>query len=217
MLAALTIYVGIAVAALAAWYAALSHYNRRLSRRALRWIEAAFGGRGRVVGVQWTGPGRFHAQLQLAPNTWFLCASIEVQLAPRELPLRWVAARLRREPELLIFEADLEVPPSYWLEVQHHRWCGRTRPGVDGSAWQTEHCAPILLTTKRAWQSEIAGSMSSLLSCSGREFLSVIFRQTSPHFSATIPLAAVAPSSSSRGELLGALQELAGSASQSRF
>src|SRR5437588_8862710 len=121
MLVAFTICLSVALALLTAWYAAFSQYNRRRARQVLRWIEAAFAGHGKVAGVHWQGPGEFHARLQLSPNAWFLCASVLVRLAPRELPLRWIKSGLHGEPEVLTFEADLDVPPAHELEVHHHR------------------------------------------------------------------------------------------------
>src|SRR5947209_11410333 len=147
------IYFGIVIAALAAWYAAFAQVNRRRAQRVLRRVERAFAGHGKLAGVHHMGPGQIHVQLQLAPNNWFHSASVALRLQPLELPLRWIAERMRREPEVLIFEADLDVAPAHALEVHRHRWVGRTRGSakraVDTNAG--ERCQPILFTTKQTW------------------------------------------------------------------
>src|SRR5579884_3538874 len=154
MLVEATIYVAIAVLACVAWYCAFSHYNRTRSRRVLQWIEAAFAGHGGVVGVHWRSPGRFLAHLQLRSNSCFQQAAIEVALAPREVPLRWAATWLRRIPESLTFEADLECTPASVLDVHHHRWLGRTRRDLPATpvAWHMQKATPLVITTRKDWQ-----------------------------------------------------------------
>src|SRR4051794_7135061 len=119
MLVEAVIYAALVVLAAIAWYCAFSRYNRKRSRQVLQWIEAAFAGHGGVVGVHWRSPGSFLAHLQLCPNSCFQQAAIEVSLIPREVPFRWLTSRLRRVPESLTFEADLEWAPSNGLEVHH--------------------------------------------------------------------------------------------------
>src|SRR5438270_8664849 len=217
MLVEIAIVAAIAVLASVAWYCAFSHYNRKRSRLVLQWIEAAFAGRGGVVGVHWRSPATFLAHLQLCPNSCFQQAAIEVALTPREVPFRWITSRLRRVPESLTFEADLECAPSSGMEVHHHRWCGRTRrnlPG-DGNVWNMQPVTPLVITTRKDWQREITTMMSSLAASRESELLNVSFRRNSPHFSATIPLSAIAPGSRSGNQLFSVLEELAGGASAS--
>ena len=219
MLVAVIIYASIAPFVLVAWYAAFSHYNRRRSRKILKWIDAAFAGHGKVAGVHWLAPARFHAHLQLAPNASFQQASVDVQLSPRQMPVSWLLARLRRQSEVMTFEADLEFTPAYDLEVHNHRWCGRTRRNLpaDPLRWDMERCTPFVITTKPAWQREITTMMTAMVASRERDFLKVSYRRSSPHFTASVPLEAVAPGSGNNGELFIVLSELAGGASASRF
>lgn len=219
MLVEAVMFAAIAVLASVAWYCAFSHYNRKRSRQVLQWIETAFAGRGGVVGVHWRSPGSFLAHLQLCPNSCFQQAAIEVALTPREVPFRWVTSRLRRVPESLTFEADLECAPSTGIEVHHHRWCGRTRRNlaVDGDGWNMQQITPLVITTRQDWEREITTMMSSLAASRQSELLNVSYRRTSPHFTATIALSAIAPGARAGNELFSVLEELAGGASASRF
>src|SRR5437660_456849 len=106
MLVEAFIYFGIAAGVAVAWDAAIRLYNRRRSRRVLQWLESAFDGRGRITGIQWTAAGRFHAHLQLPPNAGFRRARVQIDLRSREMPLRWLLSRWRKQPELAMFEAD---------------------------------------------------------------------------------------------------------------
>src|SRR5438270_181068 len=164
MLVEIAIVAAIAAFASVAWYCAFSRYNRKRSRQVLHWIEAAFAGHGGVVGVHWRSPGTFLAHLQLCPNSCFQQAAIEVVLAPREVPFRWITSRLRRVPESLTFEADLECAPAYTLELQHHRWFGRTRRNLpaDTDAWNMHEVMPLVITTRKDWQREISTMNSAL-------------------------------------------------------
>jgi hypothetical protein len=212
------IYVAMVTLALVAWYCGFSHYNRKRSREVLTWIEAAFAGHGSLAGVHWRSPGRFLAHLKLRPNSCFQQAAIEVALAQREIPHRWLKARIKRIPESLTFEADLEFAPLYVLEVHHQRWCGRTRRKLPDNpeTWPTQHVTPLVITTRSDWQREITMMMSSLEASRESEILNVSFRRSSPHFIVTIALSAIAPNAGGT-ELFTVLQELAGSASASRF
>ena len=144
--------------------------------------------------------------------------AIEVALAQREIPHRWLKARIKRIPESLTFEADLEFAPLYVLEVHHQRWCGRTRRKLPDNpeTWPTQHVTPLVITTRSDWQREITMMMSSLEASRESEILNVSFRRSSPHFIVTIALSAIAPNAGGT-ELFTVLQELAGSASASRF
>ena len=219
MLVAIIIYAAVLIFALVAWYATFAHYNRRRSRRVLQWIDAAFAGHGKVAGVRWLAPARFHAHLHLAPNGSFQQAAIDVQLLPRQMPVQWLAARLRQQPEIMTFTADLECAPGCDLEVHNHRWCGRTRRSLPGNraAWEMERCTPFVITTKQTWQREVATMMNALSASRERDFLNIAYHRSSPHFVATASLQAIAPDGNSSGELFTILCELAGGASASRF
>ena len=211
------IYAALAAVLIATWYGVSLRYNRRRGLQVLRWIETAFAGHGKVVSVHWTAPSRFHAQLRLYASV-FQHAGATVQLTPRELPLTWLLARLRRQPETLTFEADLDFPPDFQLDVQNHRWMGRTQrcfPRTT-SPWHTETMAPFMITTRKDWQIELGSMMDALVASRERDFISVSFHRSSPHFSAIMPLEAISPSVADSG-LFDVLRELAGRASASRF
>ena len=86
-------------------------------------IRTALGGHAQVVGIYWISSSRFHLRLRLFPEIFRHC-SVAVQLIPRELPLSWLLSWYRNQRETLTFEADLDVPPSFSLEVHNQRWSG---------------------------------------------------------------------------------------------
>lgn len=210
--------IAAATVAIVLWYAWFLRYNRQRSLQALRWLESSLGGHGRVVGVQWTAPSRAQAQLRLAPGVFQRVWAI-VELLPRELPLRWIAARLRRQPEMITFQADLDIPPEFNLEVHNHRWCARTRRKVprDAARWETERVTPFMLVTRNEWQREISPMVDALLASRDQDFLNVTFQRRSPHLCASLPVDALAPDAPQHADLFEVLRELAGSASASRF
>src|SRR4051812_8032387 len=209
--------VAIAFVAVALWYSYFVRQNRRRSLEALRWVEEALAGNGRVVGVNWKTASRLQAQLRLPPSV-FHRASVVVDLEPREVPLAWMIARLRHRQELVTFEADLEIAPEFNLDLQNHRWCGRTqrsRPQA-GQQWETYRATPFLITTRREWQRQLTGMMDALVASRERDFLSISYRKASPHFSASIPLASLSPEAPACEGLFDVLRELAGGASAPR-
>ncbi len=199
------------------WYAWFHSANRRKSVQVLQRIKTAFAGHAQIVGVRWTASSRFLVKLRVL-STLFQHASVLVQLHPRELPLNWAWARLRKQPETLTFEADLECPPAFNLEVHNHRWCGRTRkfPRKPGRV-ALEHTAPFVITTRNDWQREITTMMTALVASRDCDFLTVHFRRSSPHFSATVPLDSISPEPQSEAQIFDVLRELASCASASRF
>jgi hypothetical protein len=215
MLVAATIYFAIAVGLAIAWYAALARYARKRSHRVLQWIEISFAERGRVLGIQWTGLGRFRAHLQLAADSCFHGASVEVSLPGLQFPIPRFAALARRRPELLTFEADLDSPPSHEFELHRHRWHGRSRRKLPPQAtFGPGHRLPAtVIMSDGSWEPELACALSAVSSCREHEVYSISFRRTSPHFCATLPLPLAADSSASGGGLLQTLQELASGAS----
>lgn len=199
------------------WYFVFLRYNRRKSIAVLQRIRIAFAGHAQIVGIRWTGASYFHIRLRVLSHL-FQHASIAVHLHPRELPLNWAWVRLKNRQETLTFEADLEFPPVFNLEVQNHRWCGRTRRfPKDGSGIALEHCGPFVLTTRHDWQREITTMMNALVASRDSDFLSVSFRRTSPHFSATVSLDSLLPESDCEAQMFDVLRELASCASASRF
>jgi hypothetical protein len=200
------------------WYLWFVRYNRRKGSQVLGWIEQAFEGRGQVAGMHWLASSRFQVRLRLSPNL-FRQTSVTVQLYPREMPLAWLITRLRRRQETLTFEADLDCPPSFNLEVHNHRWCGRTRKRFPRTSeqWTLERTGPFVITTRTDWQREITNMLNALVASRECDCVTVSFRRTSPHFSATVPLETIAPGSQSEVNIVDVMKELAAGASASRF
>ncbi len=199
-----------------AWYLWFRRQNRRKSMQVLHRIKTTFAGHAQILGVRWAGASKFSIRLRVL-SSLFQHASVLVELHPRELPLNWLWARFRRRKETFTFEADLECPPAFNLQVLNHRWCARTRhfPKKQGRV-AVEHCTPFVLTTRNDWQREITTMMAALVASRDCDFLSVNFRRTSPHFSAAVPLESLS-GEDSEAEMFDVLQELASCASASRF
>ncbi len=206
---------GVAIVVL--WYLWFRRHNRRKSIHVLQRIKTAFAGHAQIIGVRWAGASRFSVRLKVL-STLFQHASVLVELYPRELPLNWLWSRLRKRKETLTFEADLECPPAFNLEVHNHRWCGRTRTfPKDHRRIAVDTCGPFVLTTRNDWQREITTMMTALVASRDCDFLTVSFRRTSPHFTATVPLDSLSPESQCEAEIFNVLRELASCASASRF
>ncbi|MGA3210271.1 MAG: hypothetical protein ABSD20_03135, partial [Terriglobales bacterium] len=166
----------------AGWYFWFSRYNRRRASEILNWVERAFHGHGASGSVRWTGASRFFIFMHFPP-TLFQRASLAVRLFPREAPISWLLSRLRHERETLTFQADLDTAPGFELEVQNHRWYGRTRrrfPPKEQN-WIMEQAGPYVLTTRNDWQREITNMMNALLASRECDCLTVCFRRSSPH------------------------------------
>ena len=202
----------------AGWYVCFVRYNRRQAAEVLLWIKTAFSGHAQILGVHWSSPSRFHVKLRLIPNV-FQHSYIVVQLMPREFALNWLISKFRKEREVATFEADLDVPPSFNLEVHNQRWCGRSRKRakLDPERGTFENFGPFVLTTRRDWQRDITSMMNALVASRDSDFLTVNFRRNSPHMSATVPLQCLSPQNATGNNVFNVLRELADCAGASRF
>jgi hypothetical protein len=200
------------------WYVAFVRYNRRLAGEILFWIKTAFSGHAQILGIHWINPSKFHVRLRLAPTIFQHCY-IVVQLLPREFFLNWIISKLRKQREFATFEADLDSAPAFNLEVHNQRWCGRSRRSAKLNIETSvlENVGPFVLTTRRDWQREITSMMNALVASRDSNFMSVSFRKTSPHFSATVPLCSLSPQNKNGNNVFQVLRELADCAGASRF
>lgn len=202
----------------AVWYYVSVRHNRRKAVRVLHWIEAALAGHGRVVGMRWIAPSRFKVPLRLTAGI-FHRAWILVEFTPCEMPVNWVVSRLKHQQDLITFQADLDGPPAFSLDVNNFRWFARSskKTPLEGRHWTFEQPGPFVISTRMDWQKEITAAMTSLAGNSNREFLDIRFRRRSPHFSATMPLESIAPESPTRTYMFDSVRELAASSSPSLF
>ncbi len=208
--------LGLVVAGCALWYWLAVRQHREKSTQILRWIDSALMGRGRGIGIVWTTTSGFKVPLLLSSGI-FRRASMLVELTPREFPLRWLRRRLGKEPELITFQADFDLPPAFSLDVRTFRWFGRTtkEASTEGVCWGTEPVTPFIISTRPDWQKEVSTTMTSLSRSTSREFLEIRFQRISPHFSVSLPLESIAPNSPTRSCLFDAMRELASSSSAS--
>jgi hypothetical protein len=214
MLGSALLYTALGFVALFAWHFFYARKSRKRAFEVLGWIEDLLCGHGHVAGIKWQGASSFHLPIRLRSNT-FHNASLRVNLIPRELPLNWLVSKIKKTQETLVFESDLDWAPPFTLELQSYRLFARTRKDLapDDPGWNYEQSTPFILTTRKDWQREITSVISSLLSCQDRQFLSIAFKQQSPHFTATMALDSIAPSSTCRTEIFESLRELATGAS----
>jgi hypothetical protein len=195
------------------WYAVSLRRKREKAREILRWIQASLAGRGHVVGISWMAASRFRVPLRLTCGV-FRRAWVLVDMRTQETPVHWLIHKINSPQEVITFQADLDSPPTFSLQMQNFRWFARSSPKteIENTGWQFERLPSVLITTKSQTQKEIAGTMTSLSRGDNREFLEVSFQRSSPNFSATLPLESLAPGAPTRPYLLDAMREMAGSA-----
>jgi hypothetical protein len=214
----LVIDVVAAFVVLGAWYVCFSAYNRRKGAEALRWVQSACAGKGRVVDSHWLTSSRLYARLQF-PSRSFENARVTLRFRPRALPVRWLLSQIHKQKETLTFEADLGGSPTFHLEVVRHRWCAHSR-GVTARnrgerEWDIYEPGPIVLTTRSHWKEDSTSELNTLMTVRQQDVLQVRFRPESPQFSATIALDALDDPRTAAG-FLGTLRDLAAGASAHR-
>ena len=201
-----------AIAVLAAWYFLFMAYNRRRGAEALKWVQAACAGKGRILESHWLNSSRLHARLQF-PSRSFENARVTMKFRPRPLPIHWILSCWHKQKEPLTFEADLGGSPSFHLEVMRHRWCAHSR-GVtanrrDDREWDVYEPGPVVLTTSTHWKEDSTPELNAIMTVRQQDVLQVRFRPESPQFSATVALDALADPRTASG-FLTTLRELAG-------
>jgi hypothetical protein len=206
------------VVALAGWHFLFAAYNRRRGAAALRWVQAACAGKGRILESHWLGSSRLLARLHF-PSRSFENAHVSIKFRPRAQPIQWAASCWHKQKETLTFEADLGGTPGFHLEVVRHRWSARSR-GLstrkrDSREWEVCEPGPIILTTRTHWKDDPALELNALMSVRQQDVLEVSFRPDSPRFSATVSLDALADPRAAAG-FLTTLRELAAGASAHR-
>lgn len=195
------------------WYAGFVRYNRRRGGAVLQWIQAACLGKGRILNPRWQSCSCvLKANLQLS-SRWFENARLTIRLLPRPIPVSWFLSRWKKQEETLTFEADMGLPPGFRMDVIRHRWSGHTSAKTPKTRnWSVTRTAPVVLTTKEHWPAELSALVSALTSWRDKDFLSVGFNPTSPHFTATVALQSLSDQNAVAG-LLGLFRELAASSS----
>lgn len=209
------IWLLIAVVFCAAWYWLGMRHNRRRALQVLRWLEAALAGQGQVSGIRWIDRSQFKVPLRLR-HSRFNRAWVVVDLPPCELPLHWLLSKATGQREILTFEADLDLPPAFNLQIHNFRWLARSGRHVPSTRapWRFEHSGPFVVSTRRDWKKEISSAMVALAKGDHRDFLKINFQRRSPHFSVTLPLASIAPGSPTRTCMFDSMRELAGSSAR---
>jgi len=200
------------------WYWFSRRHTRSKAVQVLRWIEAALAGQGHALGVRWTSPWQFKVPLRLTSGV-FHRAWITVEFSPCEMPINWIVSKLRNQQDTITFQADLDFLPSFSLDVHNFRWFARSSRKTDlgSSHWTFQQSGPFVISTRMNWQKEITSAMMSLTSTNNREFMSISFRRRSPHFSATMPLESISPTSPTRSYMFDSVRELAANSSASLF
>jgi hypothetical protein len=207
-----------AVGSLGLWYVLFAAYNRRKGAEALRWVQSACSGKGRVLDPRWVNSFRLHARLQF-PSRSFENAYVTMKFHPRALPVQWLLSWLHKQKETLTFEADLGGSPTFHLEVVRHRWCAHSR-GIsarrrDEREWDVYEPGPVVLTTRTHWKDDPTPELNALMTVRQRDVLQVRFRPESPQFSATIRLDAL-DDPRTAASFLTTLRELAAGAKAHR-
>jgi hypothetical protein len=193
------------------WHCVSVRLKQRKAKEVVQWIQSSLAGRGHVAGISWITPSRFRVPLRLTCGV-FQRAWVMVELQAQQTPLQWLLNKIKSRREVLTFQADLDFPPTFSLQVQNFRWFARSsrKASIDKPGWRFERLPSIMISTRPQLQHEIASTMTSLSKGDSGDFLEINFQQSSPHFSATLPLESLAPGAPSRMYILDAMRELAG-------
>jgi hypothetical protein len=199
------------IALLGLWYLLFTAYNRRRGAEALRWVQAACAGKGRILDSHWLSSSGLYARLQF-PSRSFENARVTMKFRPRALPVQWILSCWHKQKETLTFEADLGGSPAFHLEVVRHRWCAHSR-GVtarrrNDREWDIYEPGPVVLTTRTHWKQDSTPELNALMTVRQQDVLQVRFRPESPQFSATVSLDALSDPRTAAG-FLTTLRELA--------
>jgi hypothetical protein len=207
---------GLAMALLAIWYFCWARYNRYRAGKALRFMEAACAGKGRLVESHWSSFSRMHARLRFAPH-WFENARITIRLLPRPVPLQWLYQVLTKQRETLTFEADLDAAPGFQLDLLRQRWVThkQIRTSASTQNWSINRPGPVILTTRSEWVHDLTPVVNTVMTSKGHSLLTVRFSRESPHISAAVDLEKVSDEQAA-SEFLSTMRELASCASMYR-
>jgi len=210
-----SLLIDVVVAAVLAllWYIWFTRDNRRRGAAVLEWVQAACLGHGRIVHPRWQGSSSLLKATLSISSRWFEDARLTIRLLPRPLPVQWFLSRYRKQEETLTFEADMGFPPGFDLKIVRHRWSGHTgNKSARTRAWNIHRASPVVLTTKEDWPTELSPVVHALTSWRDKDFVSVRFNPTSPHFVATVTLENLS-NQQAAAALLGLFRELAASSS----
>lgn len=194
----------VAIIVVAGWYLGWREVSRLRAEKVIHSVRRAVAGRAQVSGPYWHQPSRFDIQLRFAAG--FRESWLTVELTPREMPIQWLVARLRKRGEQVIFRAELEHRPSSGLIIARHKSCGYT----SRAALSSEDCyslGSLVITTREDWQGETA-IVESILAARSRNLTHLEFRKRAPHLLITAPLSSLIEDEDDSG-LFGLLQELA--------
>jgi hypothetical protein len=206
-------FLGVGLVAL--WYFLLARYNRRKGARALRWVEAACSGKGRILEARWFGSSRLQARLVFAA-AWLDNARITVCLLPRAIPFQWLLSIWRKQQETLTFESDLDYVPGFDLEVYRHRWFAHQHHAMKTTRkWFVSRPGPVVLTTHAQWNQELTPVVNTLMMSRGQNLVSLRLHSQSPQLSATVTLNSLSGKEET-AHFLNMIHDLATGASTSR-
>ena len=106
-----------AVAVLGIWYFLFAAYNRRKGTEALRWVQSACAGKGRILDWRWLNSHRLHARLQF-PSRSFENANVTMKFRPRALPVHWLLSCWHKQKETLPSRPIWAARPAFIS-----KWC----------------------------------------------------------------------------------------------
>jgi len=217
MVQSVLISIGLVILTSAAWYWGFLHFNQGRALCVLRWLEGALATQGHISGVEWINASHFRARLRLSGYA-FRQPSLDVHLAPRQMPLKWAMWGWRRRQETLTFEANLTCPPRLSMEIGRTRCTGLTRRWMQNTGdWPTHTVATLFISDQPEWEPEVSNRMTSVVSTREFEFLEVSYRLRPPQFSATFSLQETLLHPSGELAIFDCLRELAEGSPTSRL
>ena len=207
---------GTAIVLVVLWYFWYRRSNWHKGRRVLQWLRSS-PLYLQITGVRWHSCSRMDVQVDLT-SQYFHRAVFHVELLPRELPFNWLLSRFKKEKDTVSFEADLDYPPLFNLEVLNHRWANRSAPHMleHPKGVSLVRAGALLFTTRTDWQRDLARMMHGLLASRDCNLQKVCFRRSSPHLTAVLPLEFLDGGQGAE-DMFDVLEELATEASAATF
>ena len=64
--------------------------------------------------------------------------------------MHWLIHKINSPQEVITFQADLDAPPAFSLQMQNFRWFARSssKTEIENAGWQFERLPSVMITTK---------------------------------------------------------------------
>lgn len=196
------------------WRLISAHRIRTQLSTVLGWLDSTLGECSRSS-VKPLSPASFHADLICPSRSPFRSCSVELRFAPRHDLFSWAKWRLKRQEETVTLSGDLNHHPKRSWQLHSLRYVGKTKHCADpaSAGWHVVRTTPTIFGSRPELHLEFSSVLAALAQMHPKCLSDVRISSTSPNFTVSIPLSAVAPGCEQRFEVFQAIRSLAASAS----